>query len=423
MTEKLYDLDPYAKEFDAAVISCGEVTLPVFKETLKQIEKNGHSGPDTKYYEIILDKTVFFPEGGGQSSDVGVLRSGETGCTVLDVRTSGDSVVHLISAAADSTASQTGTNSAALPFEPGTPVHGSIDWAKRFERMQQHSGEHLLSGSVYRRFGYSNTGFHLSDNGTTVDFNGTFTDEDLKEIEDEVNGIILKDVPCHIYYPSSEELAGLTYRSKKELEGPVRIVEFGIYDTCACCAPHVGSTIEIGLFKILTSEHFRGGTRMTIACGQRLLEELRLLQKNNRAISQILSVRPEQTADGVEKLNESYKKLKFEAIRIEKEMLELTVKYAEKPVLFLENAEAANIRAAVNALSSRFGGYCAGFTGNDENGYNYIITSADEDCTALLGRMKAELKASGGGSRTMIQGNVHATRAELLGFITKGAIS
>ena len=413
MTERIYDLDPYVREFEAAVISCGEVTLPVFKETVRLTAENGSSRQDGKFFELILDKTAFFPEGGGQSSDVGTVYAADNSpYSVLDVRIAGDKIIHLITAAdfADAPAS------AALP-EPGAAVHGMIDWARRFERMQQHSGEHLLSGAVYRKFGYSNTGFHLSDNGTTVDFNGTFTDEELNTLEDEVNEIILKNIPCTIYYPAPEELSKLTYRSKKELEGPVRIVRFDIYDTCACCAPHVRSTIEIGLFKILSSEHFKGGTRMTIGCGQRLLEELRLLQKNNRAISRILSVKPEQTAEGVEKLNDNYRTMKFNMIRIEKELLDLTVRHTDRPVLFFETAETGNIRNAVNALTSRFNGYCAGFTGNDEKGYNFIIASSSEDCSALLGRMKSEFGASGGGSATMIQGNVRASGEKLESFL------
>ncbi|MBP5330427.1 MAG: alanyl-tRNA editing protein [Lachnospiraceae bacterium] len=453
MTEKLYDLDSYVTEFDATVID--------FREK-------------KDFCELVLDRTAFFPEGGGQSSDIGEI----SGYQVVDVRIKQDEIIHYIAYNSNEdndnkytrktatlnssgvTDSISESDSAARISDPtitemfriGSQVHGRINWGKRFERMQQHSGEHLLSGFVFKQFGYHNTGFHLSDNGTTVDFDGTFTDEDLILIEDTVNKIILKNVPSHIYFPSPGELKNLTYRSKKELEGPVRIVEFSetdnagsvmstegvavadnypepytntgseqnntiVYDRCACCAPHVRSTIEIGLFKILSAEHFKGGTRMVIACGQRLLNEMRIMQDNVTGISRLLSVKPENTAQGVEKLNDSYKSLKFNMIRIEKELLEMTAAHAEKPVIFLESAETGNVRTAVNSLAQRFDGYCCAFTGNDDRGYNFIITSRDADCTVLLQKMKDELKASGGGSKTMIQGNIKAPRQAVIDLI------
>ena len=449
MTEKLYDLNSYLTEFDAVVLACRPVEAACFKDTVKAITRNEKN--QTAFYELVLDRTAFFPEGGGQSSDTGEIN----GFPVYDVRNVHDEIVHLIGvpASEQNISFNNDADSEILldqqnmtgPFRPNTSVHGKINWAKRYERMQQHSGEHLLSGFVFKQFGYHNTGFHLSDNGTTVDFDGTFTDEDLILIENTVNEIISKNVPSHIYFPSSDELKALTYRSKKELEGPVRIVEFAgpqdsdvmqtsdglavnqpvIYDRCACCAPHVASTIEIGLFKILSAEHFKGGTRMEIACGQRLLSEMRTMQNNIRTISQLLSVKPENTAEGVSKLNEAYKILKFNNVRIERELLEMTAAHAEKPILFLDSADTGNVRIAVNSLIARFpDSYCSAFVGNDEKGYNFIIgcTPNSEpstlDCTKLLASLKSELKASGGGSSSMIQGNVKATKDAIITFLS-----
>ncbi|MCR5324819.1 MAG: alanyl-tRNA editing protein [Lachnospiraceae bacterium] len=447
MTEKLYDLNSYLTEFDAEVVSCDHSVSSCFKDTIKSIigtlpEKN-------EFYEMILNRTAFFPEGGGQSSDIGNIN----GFNVYDVRSRNDEIVHLIGIPV--------SENADTIFKPGTNIRGHINWNKRFERMQQHSGEHLLSGFVFKQFGYHNTGFHLSDNGTTVDFDGTFTEDDLILIENTVNDIILKNVPSHIYYPLPEELKKLTYRSKKELEGPVRIVEFcgsehvrsndpvlfgsnnilkessnafenenisdicDVYDRCACCAPHVASTIEIGLFKILSAEHFKGGTRMEIACGQRLLNEMRIMQHNIRSISQLLSVKPENTADGVMKLNDSYKTLKFNNIRIERELLEMAAANADKPILFFDSADTGNVRIAVNSLTGRFPeSFCCAFVGNDEKGYNYIIACRQDpedlplDCAVLLGQMKSNLKASGGGSSSMIQGNIKATKTDIEDFLS-----
>ena len=466
MTEKLYDLDSYIADFDAEIVSCREVSSSVFKNIITSACNKG-AGNDSKrsFYELILDRTAFFPEGGGQASDTGFIKicaapdavgafdldDGAAGvgaacadagrvdpvcvdascvdpaCTdtadaddtgtdieVIDVRIINDEIVHLIA-------------SGHKP-DPGTKVSGRIDRLKRYDRMQQHSGEHLLSGTVHKYFGFDNTGFHLSDVVTTVDFNGTFSDEDIFFIEDTVNDIIIKNVACRIYYPEKDELDKLNYRSKKELKGPVRIVDFSGFDICACCAPHVRSTIEIGLFKILGYEHFKGGTRMTIGCGRRLLADYRQLQSNNRLISRLLSVKPLQTADGVEKLYDSYKNLKFDNIRLEKEMLELKVKLTDEPVLFLETADTGNARYAVNALAERFDGYCGVFTGNDEKGYTFIITCRKEltsdpdsglNCSTLLQDMKIELKASGGGSAAMIQGSVSMARPSILDFLKR----
>ena len=409
MTEKLYDLDSYVREFDAVVTAC-------------RSDQNGLG--------LVLDRTAFFPEGGGQSSDIGEI----DGYRVTDVRIKDNEIIHYISSAQELTDDKTAHTEELTEqsFPAGKAVHGKINWEKRFERMQQHSGEHLLSGYVFSDFGYHNTGFHLSNNGTTVDFDGTFTESDIERIEDAVNRTILRNVPCHIFYPSPEELSQLTYRSKKELEGPVRIVEFYedvpvtertddneviLYDRCACCAPHVRSTIEIGLFKILSFEHFKGGTRMEIACGGRLLREIRVMQENVTGISRLLSVKPENAAQGVIKLNDSFKALKFNYIRIERELLDMTAQQAGSPVLFLESADTANVRMAVNALTLRFpDDYCCAFVGNDEKGYNFIVASS-KDCSEFLSLMRSELSASGGGSRSMIQGNVKASRKAIEAFI------
>ncbi|MCR5685054.1 MAG: alanyl-tRNA editing protein [Lachnospiraceae bacterium] len=410
-TIRLYDLDSYVREFDAEVLSCEKITAGMY------------SG----MYGMILDRTAFFPEGGGQASDTGYFLPDrrlstseeapeENRLIVKDVHISDGIITHYIEPAGAFEAS-----CEMLPA-PGTQIKGYVDFAVRFDRMQQHSGEHLLSGHVSRLFGYSNVGFHLSDDVTTVDFDGTFSDTDLKNIEIAVNEAVYSNTACEIFYPSPEELITLEYRSKKELEGAVRIVRFGNFDTCACCAPHVKRSGEIGLFKILSAEHFRGGTRMTIVYGMRALKAFAGFQDSVRSISQLLSVKPDEVAEGVFKLKDNEKNLKFENIRLEKELfaekIDLLTQQSRTnspvPFIFTEKANTDNAREAANRLAEIFPGYCGVFTGNDCDGYSFIIGSKDSDCTALMNILKTELDAGGGGKKTMIQGKVFKPRETIL---------
>lgn len=238
MTKKLYDLDAYATEFDATVISC------------EKAEENGAA-----VYYVVLDQTLFFPEEGGQSPDKGTL--GE--CNVMDVQIKGDVITHTLDA----------------PLKPGAAVHGILNWSHRFYNMQQHSGEHIFSGIVHKKFGYDNVGFHLSDAIVTMDFNGILTEQDAAEVEYEVNEVIVKNLPVQVTFPSREELAVLDYRSKIEIEGQVRIVTIPGVDVCACCAPHVRQTGEIGMLKVMSVQNHRGGVRISMLCGFRALEAFR----------------------------------------------------------------------------------------------------------------------------------------------------
>ena len=417
-TAKLYDLDSYVREFDAEVLLCEPAT-----------------GKYDGMYRLILDRTAFFPEGGGQAADTGLILNddGTVRMKVADVHISDGVITHYVSF--DVSGAQACTGS--IPV-PGDRVRGIIDFKTRFDRMQQHSGEHLLSGHVSRTYGFANVGFHLSDDLTTVDFDGTFSDEDIKSIEAAVNEAICSNTPVEIFYPSSDELENLEYRSKKELEGPVRIVRIGGYDTCACCAPHVAATGEIGSFKILSSEHFRGGTRMTIVCGMRALSAFTGYQDSVKTISQLLSVKPGEVAQGVAKLKDADKELKFDYIRIEKELFNEKVRLLvtqkdvydtaagtplneenrPHPFIFTERANPDNAREAANKLTEHFSGYCGVFTGNDTDGYSFIISSKDSDCTKLMSVMKDTLSASGGGKPSMIQGRVQASRAAIKERVT-----
>ena len=380
MTKKLYDLDAYATEFDAVVVSCEEID-----------EKDG------KKYAVVLDETLFFPEEGGQSPDKGEIN----GIKVLDVQIARDVITHMME----------------QPVQAGEKVHGIIDWKHRFSNMQQHSGEHIFSGLVHNRFGFDNVGFHLSDNIVTMDFNGVLTAENVADIEYAVNEVIINNLPVEVSFPSKEELETLNYRSKIEIEGQVRIVTIPGVDVCACCAPHVKHTGEIGMLKVMTLQNYKGGVRISILCGFRALEAFREKSSVVNAISNTLTSNQEMLPELVEKMKKSNQDLKYQLAEAKQKLI--AVKMAEIPAeqenvfLFENGLETPVVRNAVNELVAVHTGVCGIFVGNDEEGYNFIIGSGSKDCKEIAALLREKVNARGGGSMQMIQGSVTAAEAVL----------
>lgn len=386
MTKKLYDLDAYATEFDAVVVSCEE------------IEAN-----DGKKYAVILEETLFFPEEGGQTPDKGTIN----GITVLDVQITENIITHTLE----------------QPVKAGEKVHGIIDWKHRFSNMQQHSGEHIFSGLVHTRFGYDNVGFHLSDNIVTMDFNGVLSPEDVAEIEYAVNEVIIKNLPVEASFPSKEELAVLSYRSKIEIEGQVRIITIPGVDVCACCAPHVKRTGEIGMLKVMTLQNYKGGVRISFLCGFRALEAFREKAAVVNAVSNILTSNQEMLPELVEKMKKSNQDLKYQLAEAKQKLM--TVKIAELPAeqedvfLFESGLETPVLRNAVNELVASHTGICGIFVGSEEEGYNFIIGSGSKDCREVAAMLREKVNARGGGSAQMIQGSVKAAEQELRELLEK----
>jgi len=275
ITEKLYDKDSHIKAFTAKVIDCRK-------------NENG--------FEVILDKTAFFPEGGGQYGDTGVLTCDGRTVKVCDTQIDGTSIYHL-------------TMEEILP---GTQVEGALDWDKRFSRMQSHSAEHIISGLIHSTFGYDNIGFHLGDEDVTCDYNGSFSKEQLKDIEKRANEVIFSNLPIKTEYPDAKALKSIDYRSKLDLEGDVRIVTIPGVDCCACCAPHVKQTGEIGLVKIIYTEKSHGGVRLHICAGHRALADYDEKQENILRIMDLLSARQFETADAVSNLQKANGDLTYE---------------------------------------------------------------------------------------------------------------
>ncbi|MBO4988600.1 MAG: alanyl-tRNA editing protein [Lachnospiraceae bacterium] len=377
---KLYDLDAYATEFDAKVVSCEAVT---------------YNNQDV--YAVILDRTLFFPEEGGQSPDKGTL----DGKTVLDAQIKKDIVTHYLE----------------QPVEAGATVHGVIDWKHRFSNMQQHSGEHIFSGIVHRDYGFNNVGFHLSDNIVTMDFDGVLSAEQVADVEYKVNEAIAKNVEITAAFPSKEELAALEYRSKIEIDGAVRIVTVDGYDVCACCAPHVKRTGEIGMLKVMSVQNYKGGVRISILCGFRALQAFRDKTEVVSSLTSLLSTSQETIVERVTQMKNTIQELKLQLGEVKQNMMFAKIydiPADEKDVILFENDLDTQIcRNVVNELVEEHQGINAVFVGNDEEGYRFILGSNVQDCKAVAVNLRDAFNAKCGGSATMIQGSVETTREKL----------
>lgn len=380
---KLYDLDAYAKEFDAQVVSCEAVT---------------YNKQDV--YALVLDQTLFFPEEGGQSPDKGTINGEE----VIDVQIKKDIITHYVKA----------------PIEEGTTVHGEIDWAHRFSNMQQHSGEHIFSGIVNKEYGFNNVGFHLSDNIVTMDFDGVLTTEQIADVEYKVNEAIVKNVEITATFPSKEELAALTYRSKIEIDGAVRIVTVDGFDVCACCAPHVKRTGEIGMLKVMSVQNYKGGVRISMLCGFRALQAYREKCDVVSSLTNLLSTSQETIVERVGQMKDMVQELKVQLGELKQNMMfakAYDIPAEEKDaILFEDDLDTPIMRNVVNGLASIHPGINAVFTGNDEEGYRFILGSNIQDCTVVAVNLREAFGAKCGGSESMIQGSVVTTKEKLEAF-------
>ena len=299
---------------------------------------------------------------------------------------------------------------------------GQIDYQDRFSKMQQHSGEHIVSGLVHRHFGYDNVGFHLGKELVTMDFNGTLTGEQIRQIELEANQAVALNLEIQVAYPSKEELDAMDYRSKKELTGQVRIVTVPGYDVCACCAPHVERTGEIGIIKLVDAVKYKGGTRVTMVCGFRALQDYQMKEENVREISRLLSAKPYETAEAVKRLQGEVAQWKDKMYRMQTQYLEKKLEEipedAENVLVFETELDKNAARKFVDAGKERCSGICALFLGNDEQGYQYTLGSKTEDLKALLKTFHEAFPGKGGGKGEMVQGTVVGEMEKIREFFT-----
>ncbi len=387
--------------------------LYTFTATVLSIEAGKF--PDT--VQVVLDATAFFPEEGGQYADSGKLAD----LTVVDVREHGGIITH--------TVDLTSLQGAPHPFSVGATVRGDLDAATRFSRMQNHTGEHIISGIVHRLYGYKNVGFHLSDEDMTLDFDGVLTREQLNAIEDEANAIVAACLPIKAYYPAPETLSAMSYRAKLDLTEGVRIVQIGydedIKDLCACCAPHVNNTGEIGVIKMLDFLHYKGGVRIHALCGSRALADYRRRYTAVASMASAMSVKQEDITVGFDRLQAELEDKKRTISALRGKLEELTVA-AIAPTegslcLFDEELEALEMRRLLNRAAEKCGRFCGVFSGNDEAGYRYVIGrgTPDLDLKKFVKEINTALSARGGGSSEMLQGSCTAKRHEIEAFFSE----
>lgn len=373
MTEKLYDLDSYVTEFDCKVT---------------ELYSDEH-----KLY-VVTDRTAFFPEGGGQTSDVGYLGD----ANVEHVEIECGKIKHTVEK----------TKENMDKFSVGAVLHGKIDMKKRFSDMQQHTGEHIFSGIVHSLYGYDNVGFHLGKEEVTLDFNGTLEKEDLCKVEQLVNKAVWDNLEIKVFYPTEDELNKINYRSKKEINEDLRLVEIPGVDICACCAPHVKRTGEVGMVEVVSFMRHRGGTRLSILCGERALCDIRKKLDENYMVSNLLAAKETQTFEKVEKLKEDNAKL---GAKLQQAKLEL-LKYKAESIMpqkrmveFTDLTDVNMLREFADLLSEKADEFAAVFGGDGE--YKYVfISKTGFDVNELCKKLNAEFKGRGGGRGGIVQGSL-----------------
>lgn len=379
-TEKLYDLDPNVKTFRACVLECT---------------------PKDGAYEIVLDRTAFYPEGGGQPADRGVLNF----ANVLDVQERGGKIVH----------------TADRPLPVGAAVSGGVDWPHRFALMQQHSGEHIVSGLAHRLFGLDNVGFHMGAAALTVDLNGELSEDRVALLERLANEAVWKNAAVRVSYPSPEELERIPYRSKKKLTGAVRIVEIPGFDVCACCGTHVTRTGEIGAVKLLAAQRYKGGTRLTIVCGLQALRDYGEKLRGVTEVSVLLSARPEEIGRAAERVLSENEELRRRASALQTEVFRLKAQALPEScgnlLRFERDLAPDDLRRFALILSERCGAAAAVFSG-EGNGWRYAVADASRDLRPVAKALSAAFNGRGGGPKELIQGSVSGGEKEIEAFFS-----
>ena len=372
-TRKLYYEDCLLRQFTATVISCTQ---------------------QPEGWSVVLDATAFYPEGGGQPCDLGTLN----GIPVLDVKEREETVFHLC----------------AQPLSVGQQVTGCIDWTRRFDLMQQHSGEHIVSGIIHQRFGYHNVGFHIGTDVMTIDFDGPITMQELTQIELQANEAVWQNLPVQCRYPSEQELPNVVYRSKKALPWPVRIVEIPDTDTCACCGVHVAYTGQIGVIKLLSCIKFHQGVRIEMVCGARALNLLNKVYEQNRQVSQIFSAKILATADAARRFSDQLSAEKFRSGELQQQIFRrIAADYenAGNALHFADDLTPGAVRELADAIAKVCGGTAAVFSGSDADSYSFCLIGPDAHTIGK--QLSQDLQARGGGKPGSFQGSLKATRAQI----------
>lgn len=376
MTEKLFYSDSYITEFSATVLSIV---------------------PDGKKYKVILDRTAFFPEAGGQTGDRGYIGNAR----VLDTQ-DGEDIIHITD----------------KPLTVGESVKCTLDKDERFYKMQNHTGEHLLSGLLHSLYGIENVGFALYDSYMTFDTSLPVTDEMAKKVELLANEAVWKGANVSAYFPTDEELKTTDYRSKGEIDGKVRLVKIENYDICACCAPHLKNINGVGLIKLLDVTPLRGGSRIKAVCGRFALDDY--IKKHNNAvgISNLVCCKADETAQAVKTLNAKKEKAEYDLKRVEDAFCVTLGKTAEKgvPAVYFQDLSSDGRRTLVNEATKITSlGIC--FSASDK-GYFYTLKK-ENGANAFTRLLNEALDGRGGGREPLCEGTVKCDREKIEKFFSE----
>lgn len=268
-----------------------------------------------------------------------------------------------------------------------------------------------MSGLVNAIYGYDNVGFHMGKDAVTMDFNGVLSKEQLREIEHKANEAVVKNLDIQVLFPSKEELAEIRYRSKIEIEGQVRIVVIPGYDTCACCAPHVNQTGEIGVIKLIGVQNYKGGVRVSMLCGFRAIADYEKKSESTKSISVMLSAKEDEIVDEVAKLKEELAIQKGKLAEMQKSLLQYKVKELSENepliVLFESDLSGDSPRELVNLLLVKGTEVGAVFAETGDNQYRYVIGSKMADVRPFAKMLNEKFEGRGGGKPEMVQGSVN----------------
>ena len=375
-TRKLYYEDCHIKAFTANVIACGETE---------------------KGFLLELDATAFYPEGGGQACDLGTLG----GAKVLDVQEDGERILHLCDRV----------------LSVGKQVTGVIDWERRFDLMQQHTGEHIVSGILHAMFGCHNVGFHIGAEAVTIDFDMPVPAEALETVEQQANRAVYENLPVRCWYPSPEELPAIPYRTKRQFPWPVRIVQIPGFDTCACCGVHTAYTGEVGLIKLLSCVKFHQGVRMEMVCGERARQLLSRVYEQNRQVCQAFSAKILETGAAAQRMNDALAAEKFRAAGLERQIFDyIAESYVNQGdvVHFGDALSPTDVRELAERIAQRCGGTAAVFSGSDDIGYNVCIVNKTDSVAELGKHLTERLGGRGGGKSGFFQGSVKSAKAQIM---------
>ena len=375
MTERLYYTDPSLREFDASVVAVGEIdSRPV----------------------AVLDRTAFYPTSGGQPFDTGTLN----GVHVVDVVDRDDhSIAHVLD----------------RPLEADARVHGAIDWARRFDHMQQHTGQHVLSAAFDHLHKARTVGFHLGADVCTVDLSRDLKGEAIDAAEDEANRVVWEDRRVAIRFASADEAAALPLRKEPEREGILRLIEVADYDLSACGGTHVARTGEIGTIQVLSWERFRGGTRVEFVCGGRAARGFRRFRDAVAGCIRTISVAPEELPAAVERLQAENKDLR-KAVRANQEQLakyeaialaERGIQVGDRIVVveMVAQSDAGILKALATTIAGRPGHDAALFSATSP--HLTVIARAPGgalDAGTVLRRLVERFGGKGGGRGDLAQG-------------------